>query len=97
MGLMGLTRHAQITRVNLQYLCDIVRKKLGMKQGLNCTGWFSTITVYFTFNALPPLTLFLSQYGIYTKPFLRLINYVSGISLLLLFQFMVGPYKLACF
>ena len=29
--LMGLARHAQITRVNLQYLCVILRKKLGMK------------------------------------------------------------------
>ena len=28
---MGLARHAQSTRVNLQYLCDILRKKSGMK------------------------------------------------------------------
>ena len=31
--LMGLARHAQITRVNLQYLWEIVRKKSGMKLG----------------------------------------------------------------
>ena len=31
--LMGLARHAQITRVNLQYLCDISRNKLGIKSG----------------------------------------------------------------
>ena len=30
--LMGLARHAQITRVNLQYLCDIL-KKSGIKLG----------------------------------------------------------------
>ena len=31
--LMGFARHAQITRLNLQYLCDILRKKSGMKLG----------------------------------------------------------------
>ena len=30
--LMGLARHAQITRVNLQYICDIL-KKSGIKLG----------------------------------------------------------------
>ena len=29
--LMGLARHTQITRVNLQYLCVILRKKAGIK------------------------------------------------------------------
>ena len=31
--LMGLARHVQITRVNLQYLCDIL-KKSGIKLGI---------------------------------------------------------------
>ena len=31
--LMGLARHAQITRVNLQYLFDILRKKSEMNLG----------------------------------------------------------------
>ena len=29
--LMGLARHAQIIRVNLQYICYILKKKSGMK------------------------------------------------------------------
>ena len=41
--LMGLTRHAQIARVILQYLCDIVRKKSGMSRGLNCTSWLKEL------------------------------------------------------
>ena len=31
--LMGLAMHAQSTQVNLRYLCDIFRKKSGMKLG----------------------------------------------------------------
>ena len=31
--LMGLAKHTQITWVNLQYLYDILRKKLGVKLG----------------------------------------------------------------
>ena len=30
---LGLARYAQTTCVNLQYLCDILRKKVGIKLG----------------------------------------------------------------
>ena len=59
-------------------------------------GSYTTLTIYYTFKALPPLTLFLSQYGIHTKPFLHLINCLCNISLLFLFQVTVGLYKLVC-
>ena len=49
-----------------------------------------TLTIYYTSNVLPPLTLFLSQYQIYTKLFLHLINCLCNISLFL-FQVTVGP------
>ena len=74
--LMGLVRHAQITWVNLQYLCVILTKKSRMKLGTALAGSSTTFTIYYTFNVLPsPLTVFLSQYGIHTKPFLHLINF----------------------
>ena len=52
----------------------------------------TTLTIYYTSNVLPPLTLFLSQYGIHTKPF-RLINGLCNISSLV-FEVTVGPCKL---
>ena len=73
--LMGLARHAQMVLVNLQYLCDILRKKPIMKLVLNCTDWFNTtLTIYYVSNVLPPLILFLSQYEAHTKYFLNFIN-----------------------
>ena len=95
---MGLARHAQITEINLQYLYDIVRKKSGMKNKdlTALAGSDTTLTIYYTFNILPPLTCFFSQYGIHTKPLLHLINCLCNISLLL-FEVTVGPCKLACF
>ena len=80
---MGLARHAQITRLNLQYLCDIFA----------LAGSNTILTIYYTSHVLPSLTLFPSQYGIHTKPF-HLINCLSNISSLL-FQFTLVPCKLA--
>ena len=44
----------------------------------------------------PTISLFFSQYGIHTKPFLRLFNCLCNIRSLL-FQVTVGPRKLTCF
>ena len=40
--LMGLARDAQSARLNLRCLCDISRKKTGMKLQINCTAWFKS-------------------------------------------------------
>ena len=53
----------------------------------------TALTIYYT-NVLPPLTLYLPQYGVYTKSFLHLIVCVT--SPLLLFQVIVDPCSLAC-
>ena len=60
-------------------------------------GSITALTIYYTSNVLPPLNLFLSQYGIHTKPFFHLINCLCNISLLLLFQVTVDACNLACF
>ena len=44
-----------------------------------------------------PTTFFCSQYGIHTKRFRHCINCLCDISLLVLFQVTVGPYKLTFF
>ena len=94
--LMGWSRHPQSTRVNAQYLCDILRKKSGMKLGTYLHWLIQILLLQFSIHPLlPPLTPF--QYGIHTKPSLHLINCFCKISLLLLFQVAVGPCKLACF
>ena len=54
-----------------------------------------TLAIYYTSNVLPPLTLFLSQYGIHTKPCLHLINCLCNKSSLL-FQVTLASCKLAC-
>ena len=59
------------------------------------TGSNTTLTTY-TSNVLPPLTLFLSIYGIHAKPFLHLINCLCNISSLL-FQVAVGSCELVFF
>ena len=64
---------------------------------LALAGSNTALTSYYTSNALPPLTLFLSQYEIHTNPFLHLINCLCNISSLLLFQVTVGPYKILVF
>ena len=51
--LMGLARHAQITWVNLQYLCVILTKKSRMKLGTALAGSCTTFTIYYTSNVLP--------------------------------------------
>ena len=43
----------------------------------------TTLAVFYTFNFLPPLNLFPSQYGIRTKPIFHLISCLFNISLLL--------------
>ena len=95
LALVSLARHAQITRINLQCLCDILRKKVRNEvRDLTALAFSNTtFTIYYTYNVLPPLTLFLSQYGIHTKPFLHLI---SCLCISLLFQITLGPNKLAC-
>ena len=59
-------------------------------------GSITTLTIYYTYNVLPPLTLIYSQYGIHSKPFLRFINGLCNINSLL-FQVTLGPCKLACY
>ena len=59
-------------------------------------GSNATLTIYYTSNVLPPLTLFPSPYGIHTKSFLHLIIFLCNISSFL-FQVTVGPCKLACY
>ena len=57
---MGLARHAQITWVNLQYFCDILRKVRNEVRDLTAlAGSNTTLTIYFTSSVLPLLTLFL--------------------------------------
>ena len=61
-------------RLNLQYLCDIVTKEV-KNEVRNLTALAlsnTTLTIYCTSNVHP--TIFLSQYGIHTKPFNYLIN-----------------------
>ena len=91
-----LIRDVQTTWVNLQYLCNILRKKTGTKSGNQLHYLFK----YYSYNLLyvqcsPTIDLF-PQYGIHTKPFLHLINCLCNISSLS-FQVMVGPCKLTCY
>ena len=49
------------------YLKKEVRNEV---RGLTAlAGSNTTLTIYYTSNVLPPWNLFLSQYGIHTKPF----------------------------
>ena len=59
-------------------------------------GSNTALTIFYKSNVLPPRTVFLSQYGSHTKPFLPVINCLCNINLLLLFQVTVVPCKLAC-
>ena len=60
--LMGLARHAQSTQVNLQYLCDILKKEFRneVRDFTALIGSSIVFTIYYTSHVLPPLTLFLS-------------------------------------
>ena len=60
----------------------------GLKLG-TCSCWFKYCS-YYTSNVLPPLNLFLLQYGIHNKSFLHLINCFCSVSSLILFQVEVG-------
>ena len=68
---------AQSTWVNLQCLCDILRRyevrELTSLVGSNT----AQMTFYYTSIVLPLLTLFLDHHGINTKPFLYLIVFVT--------------------
>ena len=76
--------HVKITQVNMQYLCDILRKKSGIKLEITAlTGSNTALTIYYKSNVLPPSTVLLFQYGIHTKPFLQLISCLCSISSLL--------------
>ena len=59
-------------------------------------GSNTILLIYYTSNIFLPLTLFFSQYGIHTKPFVHLINCLCSITPLL-FQVTVGLCKLALF
>ena len=59
-------------------------------------GSSTTPTIYCASNVLPPLILFLSQYGIHTRSFLHLIICLCNISLSC-FHITIGPCELACF
>ena len=93
--LMGLARFAQITQLKLQYLCEILGKKSGSYELTGLAGSNTSLTINYTSNVLPPLTLFFSECGIHTKRFLHLFNHLCSISSLL-FQVTLGPCKLAC-
>ena len=58
--------------MSLRHLKKEVRNKVRDLTAL--AGSNTTLTIYYTSNVPPPLNLFLSQYGIHTKPFLHLIN-----------------------
>ena len=79
-------------------LCDISRKPSVKNEVSYLTalaGSIATLTINYTSSVLPPFTLFLSQYGIHTKPFLHLINCLCNRSLLF-FQVTLGPCKIVC-
>ena len=78
--------------ISLWHLKKEVRKN-EVRDFTALAGWNATLTIYYTSNVLPPLTLFLSHCWIYTKPFLHLIVCVT----FLLFQVTVAPCRLACF
>ena len=58
-------------------------------------GSNTTVTICYASNVLLSLIRFLFQYGIYTKPFLHLINCLCNVSSLL-FQVTEDLYMLAC-
>ena len=50
--LMGLTWHAQITRLSLQYLCDILRKKSLIKLGTQLHWLFQILLLQFIIHPM---------------------------------------------
>ena len=66
--------------ISFSHLKNEVRNKVRDLTPL--AGSNITLTIYYTSNVLPPLTLFLSQYQIYTNLFLHLINCLCNISLI---------------
>ena len=97
--LIDLAWHSQSTpgkfTISLWHLKKEVRNEVR-----DLTAWVdsnTTLTIYYTSNVLPLLTLFLSQYEIHTKLSLYLIRCSCNISLLLLFQVTVDPCKLTYF
>ena len=60
---------------SLWHLKEEVRKEVRDLDAL--VGSNTTLTICYASNVLPPLTLFLSQYGIHSKPFFHLINCVT--------------------
>ena len=80
--------------MSLWYPKKEVRNEVRVMTAL--AGSTTTLTIYNTSNFLPTLNIFLSQYGIYTKSFLHLINCLCRISPLLLFQVMLAPCNLLC-
>ena len=72
-----MARNVQITQNNkfakTLWYSEILHFGQGKARDLNAlAGSNTTITIFYTFNVLPPLTLFLFQYGIYTKSFLAI-------------------------
>ena len=80
--------------ISLWHLKKEARNENRNLTALVCSN--TTLTIYYMSIVRPPLTLFLSQYGIHTKPFLHFINCLCNISTFL-FQVVVVPWKLACY
>ena len=74
--------------------CHLKKEVRNEVRDLTALAGSNTITIYCTSIPLPPLTLFLSQCGIHTVPFLHLINCFWNLNSLL-FQVMVVPCELA--
>ena len=74
--LMGLARHAQSTQVNLQYLCDILKKEFRneVRDFTALIGSSIVFTVYYTSHVLPPVTLFLSYLEFISSQFFIWLN-----------------------
>ena len=94
---MGLARHAQSTQVNLQCLCDILRKKSGMNLGALLHSLLQILllqfiihTMFFCCDAFP-----LSIWNPY-QPFSS-FDCLCNISSLLLFQGTVSLGSWQCF
>ena len=74
--LMCLARHAQSTHVNLQYLCDILKKEFRneVRDLTARIGSSIVLTIYYTFHVLPLLTLFLSYLEFISSQFFTCLN-----------------------
>ena len=77
-----------------KFLWYFKKEDVNEVKDLELAGSNTALTIYFTSNILPPLTLFFSHSGIHTKPFLHLITFLCKINSL--FQVRLVPVKLVC-